>query len=208
MNIRYAFWLSAFTYLAAMTPALAATKAEKAAASDPRPDIFGALAAAGPNSAVADQSKVLESLVGSWDVEYMDVLKDGRQQHRTGQFIVAWVLDGRAIEDVWIVDPSEGRHDREVYADVRYFDSKSRTWPTVFIDPEHASIAKFTGGATADGRMVLQTTDLGRPQSRWSFVDIEPETCVFRDEYSTDGGESWKLQAEYHMKRHHSAASR
>jgi hypothetical protein len=135
-------------------------------------------------------------------------LRDGRKQHRTGQFIVAWILDGRAIEDVWIVDPSEGRTEREVYADIRYFDPKSHSWPTVFIDPEHASSARFTGGATADGRMVLQSADLGKPENRWSFIDIGPETCGFRDEYSLDGGVSWTLQAEYHLKRHHAANAR
>lgn len=211
MKIRYVLWLSACIFLSAMSPTLAAAKGPKANAVpnlEPRLDILGALAASGPHASFGDQSEIFERLVGSWDVEYMDILKDGRQQHRTGQFIVAWVLDGRAIEDVWIVFPAEPRQEREVYADLRYFDSKTRSWPTVFIDPEHASMARFTGGTTSDGRIVLQTSDLGHPQNRWSFTDIGPDTCVFRDEFSSDGGESWKLQSEYHMTRRHGPASR
>jgi len=37
--------------------------------------------------------------------------------------------------------------------------------------------------------MVLQTSDLGRPQNRWSFNPTGPDSFVFRDE----GGETWKL---------------
>jgi hypothetical protein len=211
MKTRQVTWLTVFLCAAAIGSAHAANKSIKADAapnSKQVPDIIRALAATGPHASLGDQAKVLEQLVGTWDIEYRDILKDGREQRRSGQFIMAWVLDGRAIEDVWIVEPSEGRQEREVYADIRYFDSKTRTWPTVFIDPEHASMAKFTGGATLDGRMVLQTSDLGRPQNRWSFTANGPDSFVFRDEYSNDGGETWKLLSEDHLKRHRDAASR
>jgi hypothetical protein len=211
MKTRHALYCTAIVYLSALAPALAAAKhgnANPVTSTAAYSDAIGVLAADGPHASLGDQAKVMEALVGSWDVDYMDISKDGRQIHRTGQFIVSWVLDGRAIEDVWIVDPAEGRQEREVYADIRYFDAKSRSWPTVFIDPEHGSVAKFAGGATADGRLVLQSPDLGHPQNRWSFIDIQQETCVFRDEYSVDGGVSWQLQAEYRMKRRHVSTSR
>jgi hypothetical protein len=211
MKTHQATWLTVLLCIAAIGLAHAANKSIKASSSPNSkqvPDITSALAANGPHASLGDQAKVLEQLVGNWDVEYLDILKDGREQRRTGQFIVAWVLDGRAIEDVWIVEPSEGRQEREVYADIRYFDPKTRTWPTVFIDPEHASTAKFTGGATLDGRLVLQTSDLGRPQNRWSFTATGPDSFVFRDEFSSDGGETWKLLSEDHLKRHRTPESR
>jgi hypothetical protein len=48
---------------------------------------------------------------------------------------------------------------------------------------------------------VLETPDLGRKQTRWSFNDIRPDSFVWRDEASNDDGKTWKLQAEYQMKR-------
>jgi hypothetical protein len=90
--------------------------------------------------------------VGTWDVEYRDITKDGREQHRTGQFIMAWVLDGRAIEDVWIVDPSEGRPEREVYAAIQYFDSKSHSWPA----PEPLVIQRHLSGQLRVSRRILE----------------------------------------------------
>jgi hypothetical protein len=65
----------------------------------------------------------------------------------------------------------------------------------------NASIVKFAGGAAGDGRIVLNTPDLDAKDTRWSFNDIRPDSFVFRDEASHDGGKAWRLRSEYHIKR-------
>ena len=202
-QLRKAWWLVA-VFLSWASPGLCATaagKAGEAPATAPRLDVTTALQALGPHASLGDQTKIFGRLVGAWDVEYTEFSKSGKVSHRSGEFIVGWVMDGRAIQDLWIVYPSGERKEREVYLDVRYFDPKSATWPAVFIDPEHASVARFTGGAVGDDRIVLDSPDLGYEDSRWSFNDIRPDTFVFRSEVSNDGGKTWRLQSEYHMKR-------
>jgi hypothetical protein len=110
-------------------------------------------------------------------------------------------MDGRAIQDPWIVYPSGTRKDREVYTDLRYFDPKSGTWPATFIDPENVSVARFTGGAVGDDRIVLDSQDFDGKETRWSLNDIRSDSFVWREEESSDGGKTWRLQAEDHMKR-------
>jgi hypothetical protein len=139
--------------------AAASDKSSSASATDPRLDMVTALQARGPNPTLGDQAKIYDRLVGTWDVEYTDFSNDGKVTHRSGEFIVGWVMDGRAIQDFWIVYPSGTRKEREVYTDLRYYDPKSRTWPATFIDVEHASVARFTGGAVGDDRIVLDTRD-------------------------------------------------
>lgn len=75
------------------------------------------------------------------------------------------------------------------------------TWRATFVDPEHGSAAKFTGGPVGNDRYVLETPELGSKQTRWSFNDIRSDSFVWRDEASNDDGKTWKLQAEYQMKR-------
>jgi hypothetical protein len=176
-------------------------KAGNATATDPRIDMVTALQATGPHPSLGDQAKMFGRLVGTWDVEYTDFSKNGKVTHRSGEFLVGWVMDGRAIQDFWIVNPSGAQKEREVYTDLRYFDPKSGTWPATFIDPMNASIAKFTGGAAGDDRIVLNTPDLDAKDTRWSFNDIRPDSFVFRDEASDDGGKTWRLRSEYHIKR-------
>jgi hypothetical protein len=170
-------------------------------AADPLPNLGTALEATSPNPSLGVQPQVLSRLVGTWDVEYTDFAKDGKSIHRTGEFVVGWVLDGRALQDLWIVNPSGKRKDREVYTTLHYFDPKSRTWRATFVDPEHGSIARFTGGPVGNDRFVLETPDLGNQTNRWSFNDIRSDSFVYRDESSSDGGKSWRLQSEYQMKR-------
>lgn len=168
---------------------------------DPSLELTTALKATSPHPALGEHAQVLGRIVGTWDVEYTDFAKDGTASHRTGEFIVGWIMDGQAVQDLWIVNPSGTRKEREVYTDLHWFDAKSRTWHATFVDPEHGSVAKFTGGPVGDDRYVLETSDLGSKQTRWSFNEIRADSFVWRDEASNDGGKTWKLQSEYQMKR-------
>ena len=175
--------------------------AQGAPATDSRTDVVSALRAVAPYPSLAEQGKVFERLIGAWDVEYTDFSKDGKETHRSGEFIVGWILDGRAIQDFWIVYPAGERKEREVYTDLRYYDAKSQTWPSTFIDPKHASVARFTGRIMGDGSIVLDTRDFGGTDTRWSANEIRPDSFVWREEESLDGGTTWRLLAEHHMKR-------
>jgi hypothetical protein len=196
MKNHYAVWLVASGLLSSLGSGGRSVATETVGL-----DLVAALEATSPNPSLGDQAQVLSRLVGTWDVEYTDFAKDGKVIHRTGEFIVGWVMDGRAIQDLWIVNPSGKRKEREVYTDLHYFDSKTRTWRATFVDPEHGSVARFTGGPVGSDRFVLETQDINSEQTRWSFNDIRPDSFVWRDEASSDGGKTWRLQAEYQMKR-------
>jgi hypothetical protein len=166
-----------------------------------RLDIATALEATDPNPSLSDQAKHLNRLVGTWDVEYTDFMKDGTTLHRTGEFIVGWIMDGRALRDTWIVDPWGKHQDREVYTDLYYFEEKSRTWHTTFVDPQDGSAARFTASQMEADRLVFESKELDSGDTRWSFNEIRPDSFIWRDEGSSDGGKTWRLRSEYHMKR-------
>lgn len=195
MKKHFALWLIACGLLSSLGASGGASETEQPL------DLTTALKATRPHPALGDQAQVLGRIVGTWDVEYVDFAKDGTATHRSGEFIVGWIMDGQAIQDLWIVNPSGTRKAREVYTDLHWFDTKTRTWRATFVDPEHGSIARFTGGPQGNDRYVLETSDLGSKQTRWSFNDIRSDSFVWRDEASNDEGKTWKLQAEYQMKR-------
>jgi hypothetical protein len=184
----------------------ATAQAGNTPATDPRLDLVTALEAMGPHPSLGDEAKLFGRLVGTWEVKYTDFSKDGKVSHRSGELIVGWVMDGRVIQDLWIVDPSGARKEREVYADLRYFDPKSRTWPAIFIDPEHASVARFTNEPQRDDRIVLETQDFDGTETRWSINDLRPDSFLWREEESSDGGKTWRLEAEHQMKRRAAAS--
>ena len=107
-----------------------------------------------------DQATVFGRLVGTWDVEYTDFSKDGKVIHRSGELIVGWARGrGRHTGPLDRRSVGYALAKREVHTDVRYFDPKSRTWPAIFIDPEHASFARFTGAG-------------GRPSDQLETLDF------------------------------------
>jgi hypothetical protein len=181
--------------------AATAGKASNAPAIDPRLEMVTALQALGPHPSLGDQAKVFGRFVGTWDAEYAEFSKDGKETHSSGEVTVGWVMEGRAIQDLFIIYPSAAHKERFVGTTLRYFDPKSGTWRVTFIDPENDSVTSFTGGAEGDDRIVLHGQETNGKEARWSFNDIRPDSFVFCDEESRDGGKTWRLREEDHMQR-------
>jgi len=187
-----------------MSPGIELARAANGAGGTPGQslDMVTVLRAASPSPALGDHANVIARLVGSWDVEYTDFRKDGTTLHRTGRLLFGWVVDGRVMQDVWIVDPWGSHAEREVYTDLFYFDPKAATWRAASVDPYEASVATFTGRVIGDDRLSLESQDLVPNETRrWSYNDIRADSLVFRDEASIDGGKTWRLSGEYRMKR-------
>src|SRR5262244_2932708 len=112
----FAVWLLAAAALAwpshSIMGAEATGKTRTAAAADLRPDIVTALEAKGPHPSLGDHAKVFDRFVGTWDVEYTDFSKDGKTSHRSGEYVLGWVMDGRAMQDLFVVYPSAANKER------------------------------------------------------------------------------------------------
>jgi hypothetical protein len=165
-------------------------------------DIATALDAVGPHSSIVREATAFTRLIGTWDVKYTDFTKAGKALHRTGKLHFGWVMDGRVLQDLWVVDASGTSKEREVYTDLFYFDPKARTWHDAFVDPHAATVATFVGGPIGSSQIVMESHDLDPAEThRWSFNDISSNSLVFRDEASSDNGKTWTLKSEYDMKR-------
>jgi hypothetical protein len=202
-------WFAAFSLVSALlwwaNPSISSAapteKARTAPASDPRLDMVTALQAIGPHPSLGDRAKVFGRLVGTWNGEYTEFSKDGKETRSSGEWIFGWVMDGRAIQDLFIIHPSAARKERYIGTTLRYFDPKSGTWSVTFVDPENGAVETLTGGAVGDDRIVLLSHDEDGKERRWSLEDIRPDSWVFRDEGTHDGGKTWRLREEDHMKR-------
>ena len=64
-----------------------------------------ALGADGPAADRAGKMDLYGRFVGSWELDVMQIRDDGTQRRRPGEWHFGWALEGRAIQDVWIVPP-------------------------------------------------------------------------------------------------------
>jgi hypothetical protein len=202
-------WFAAFSLVSVLSwwadpsvSGVAATeKVGNAAESDARLDMVTALQATGPHPSLGAQANVFGRFVGIWDGEYTEFSKDGKATHSSGEWIFGWVMGGRAIQDLFIIHPSAAHQEGFIGTTLRYFDPKSGTWSVTFVDPENNSVATLTGGAIGDTRIELHEQNTDGKETRWSFDDIRPDSWIFRDEETRDGGKTWRLREEDRMRR-------
>lgn len=162
--------------------------------------MLNALAASGPHSSLGDQAKVFDRFIGTWDCDYTFHGSDGKVSHSSGELLFGWILDGRAIQDIWISYPKDATSERSIGTSVRFFDTKSKLWRVIFVAPASDAVINVQGGAEGD-RIILKGDDLDGAPIRWSFNDITADSFVWRGEKSHDNGKTWVLEEEHHMKR-------
>ncbi|MGH9391548.1 MAG: hypothetical protein ACRD1Z_18245, partial [Vicinamibacteria bacterium] len=66
--------------------------------------------------------------------------------------------------------------------------------------PEYGLLTTLEGGAEGEA-IVLRGTDSDGSSLRWSFNDMGADSFVWRGEISRDGGKSWRLEEDHHMRR-------
>ncbi len=133
-------------------------------------------------------------LIGRWEMDATLHLDDGTQHEGRGEIHFGWVLEGRAIQDVWILPG--------VFygTTLRVYDPGLDAWHIFWSDPVRQFYRRQLGRAAGPDIVQDGTDDAGNPV-RWSFVDITPNSFRWRGERSLDGGASWQLQAEFLARR-------
>ena len=207
MMQRIAFYLFAPALLASTTfgesssPVAAAAKPTQAAtATDPRRDMITELPALGPHPSLGDQARIFDRFVGTWDCDYSFIAVNGSVSHKPGEVLFGWIIDGLALQDIWIGYPKSPSDERTIGTTVRFFDKQSKLWRVVFVAPAFGALTLMQGGAEGD-RIVLRGQDKDGSSLRWSFNEMKADSFVWRGERSRDGGKTWTLEEEHHMRR-------
>jgi len=167
---------------------------------DPQMAMIDALQALGPHPSLGAAARLFDRFVGTWNCDYTFFLDNGTRKHVKGELEFGWILDGRAMQDIWISYPTESLKERGIGTTVRFFDARSKTWRIIFINPASGTLIEMKGGDEG-GRIVLRGVDEEGSMLRWTFNDITANAFVWRGEKSRDGGKTWKLEEEHHMTR-------
>jgi len=158
------------------------------------------LGAATPHPSIQAEATVFDRLVGTWDTRFSFIAEDGTITHPTGELRFGWIMDGRALQDLWISYPKDGKGERTIGTTIRYFDHAAKIWRVVFFAPAFGAMINMSGGAEGN-RIVLRGTDGAGLALRWTFNDIQADSFVWRGEVSSDGGRTWRLGEEHQMTR-------
>jgi hypothetical protein len=104
------------------------------------------------------------------------------------------VLEGRAIQDVWILPG--------VFygTTLRVYDPGLDAWHILWSDPLRQFYTRQIGRAHGKDIVQVGENDSGEPV-RWSFTEISPDTFCWIGERSRDDGRNWQLQAKFLARR-------
>jgi hypothetical protein len=162
--------------------------------------VFKELIASGPRIVAGEppEARLFDRVAGSWNVDYINIREDGTRDKARGQLLVGWVLDGRALQDVWIQFPKAGE-DRFIGTTLRFYDPDRKKWRVTWVSAIAKAVTVLEGGEE-DGRIALYT-DNPKGRIRWTFSDISDRDFVWRAEISADGGKAWRLYEDHRMYR-------
>jgi hypothetical protein len=165
-----------------------------------REAMINVLASGEPHPSLGEEAQTFDRFIGTWDGEFTSYRDGGKVYHRKGELHFGWVLDGRAVQDLWIAYPTAAHKEREIGTTIRFFDTSLKHWRIVFVLPEYNYVVTAQGGREGD-RIVLRGVDSNGLPIRWIFSEITHDTFHWQGERSHDGGKTWKLEEDHHMKR-------
>lgn len=153
-----------------------------------------ALVSAGPAADRADSMALYGRFIGDWIFDALVHKDDGTEHRGRGEIHFAWALDGRAIQDVWILPGL-------FYGTtLRVYDPGLDAWHILWNDPLKQLYTRQTGRAQGADIVQVGAADNG-VALRWSFSEITADSFRWRGERSPDRGGSWILQADFRARR-------
>jgi len=169
--------------------------------------LLQALEAPGRSNEITDREDIYGWLIGGWEATVYDYGEDGTASESSGEWHFGWVLEGRAIQDVWIAPPRSQRSGKTLSkqnnrygTSLRVYDREFATWRVTWFNPVTGARNDLIGrrqgadivqeGIGPDGRKI-----------RWLFTDITPTSFIWRGESLEPDGKTWRLEAEFRARR-------
>jgi hypothetical protein len=134
-------------------------------------------------------------LIGSWEMDTVHRAGDGTIQKSTGEIHFGWVLEGRAIQDVWI-RPRRPAPPTMYGTTLRIFDPGIGGWRIIWADPLNQDYSRQIG--RAEGKDIVQIGEDSRGlKTRWRFTEITDKSFHWIGEERSSDSDPWQATYEH-----------
>jgi len=171
-----------------------------------RVDFHTALAAPGRSPEIPESADAYGWLVGSWELDVRHYWVDVAARGIKGEVHAGWVLEGRAVQDVWIMprrSERTGAPDKtlDMYGTtLRVWDPSIQGWRITWINPVTGQRDEQIGRWSGKDVVQVGARPDGTP-TRWRFTEISPDSFHWIGEALLPDGQTWKLGGEFRAKR-------
>jgi hypothetical protein len=189
------------------TGAMLGTGASAAAEDREATEFYSLIRAEGPHPSLGQHADTFGRLIGDWRGDYRQMPADKPPVFGQMEFHQGWILDGRAVQDVFIFSQpgsaAAGRVSRNTAktfgSTIRYFDPKMGVWHVRWTDPGNNVAADLVAKRVGDDIVQLGMKD--GVANRWVFSDITPRSFIWRNHELQRDGTTWVHREEYHLRR-------
>lgn len=172
-----------------------------------RSSFLEGLIASGPAPEHADKLMLYGQFVGDWRAETSEYAPDGTVTRSHWDIRFDWVLEGRAIQDLWITPVRDERTivwtepGNRYSTTLRIYDPAIDAWHIIWINPPGAYITRQLARKVGDEIIQMAPLDPSGSLTRWVYRDITADSFRWCNEKSNDQGASWRLIQEMRAKR-------
>ena len=149
-----------------------------------------------------DVDDIFGFLIGQWEVDAVLYDAAGNTKKRKGEVHASWVLEGRAIQDLFIfpgrAERSQGISvESDRYATtIRTYDRKLNAWRVNFVNPAaDDTSAQLIAHRKGEGIEMEGKLSNGTP-IRWRYITITPTSFHYTAERMIPDGRTWQLYLE------------
>ena len=165
------------------------------------------LAAPGRSAEIPESSDIYGWLVGSWELEVLRYQgAEVAARHIGGEAHFGWVLEGRAIQDVWVMPRWPERHAELQKANnmcgttLRVWDPAIQAWRIHWMNPVSGHREQQIGRRVGKDIVQVGARADGTP-TRWQFTEITADSFHWIGEALEPDGKTWKLEGEFRAQR-------
>jgi hypothetical protein len=169
-------------------------------------DFQEGLAASGRSPEIPDGADAYGWLIGIWELDVRYYRVDVSAQKIKGEARFGWVLEGRAVQDVWIM-PQLSRRTAELGRSLnmygttlRVWDPSIQAWRITYINPVTGQRDELIGRWSGKDVVQIGTHANGTP-IRWIFSEITSDSFRWTGEALEPDGNTWKLEGEFRARR-------
>ena len=165
-----------------------------------------ALAAPGRSPEISEASDLNAWLVGDSDHDDLRYWVDVSDRGLKGELHCGWVLEGRAVQDVWVMPPRAertGEPDRslDMYGTtLRIWDPSIDAWRIRWHNPVANQHIEQIGRRVGKDVVQIGARPDGVP-TRWMFTEISPDSFRWTGEALSPDGRGWALEGEFRARR-------
>jgi hypothetical protein len=169
--------------------------------------MLSVLHAEGPASDMASQMMLYGQFVGSWEGRVVVHSPDGSRGEAGCEVHFGWVLEGRAVQDVWIAPSRSERQGSKIPArgalygtTLRVYDPKNDLWHILWINPVTQSFDSMIGRKVG-ADIVQEYHKEDGTQCQWCFTEITANSFHWLSRESKDEGKTWNILNEFFVRR-------